>query len=492
MASKQETIIPLKLWVDKERKLVVMAEASGDFVDVLFSFLTLPLGTIIRLVSKNQPHQPVEIGCLNNLYQSVEDFSTDVFWNHICKKMLLSPANPCEALCKRLKLNVDDTDTKYYMCSSCLEDNDWLLSTFGLTSCSCGKLMDKEMKLVVESNEETHENGVFVKEKTMFLIFDDLRVLKSSPGNTVQQLLQLGYRDFNKMTEMSLKVGMKEISSIVKQALTSKSPLSDVFLANGESKPMYSFSPHAITGPRRFGNFRYSVDLKITVCKSENKIMFAEAEEDFVDFLFSFLTIPVGSILRLTYAKLSLGCMDNLYTSVKDLNSSWFIGSSGTSLLNMRVAPQYGCKRQLLSLSEEDTPSYWYGYGTGVMKTNTGSVQDGTISKEMHKVQYPQAMKLFDPRSPDGRRDPAVGFVRRPSLFVVLDDLKVTPLTTTSSISFLQKLNVPLDDLEEHVVEIGAQEALNLLAASLTSKAPLTESLFCLLKKPKEEIQIIL
>ncbi|KAK7339801.1 hypothetical protein VNO77_20486 [Canavalia gladiata] len=75
------------------------------------------------------------------------------------------------------------------------------------------------------------------------------------------------------------------------------------------------------------------------------------------------------------------------------------------------------------------------------------------------------------------------GFVTRPSLYVVWDDLKVTPMTTTSSISFLQELNVPLDDLEEHLVEVGnAQKALNLLGTSLTSKAVLTESI-----QPPEE-----
>nr|AFK46971.1 unknown [Lotus japonicus] len=96
-------------------------------------------------------------------------------------------------------------------------------------------------------------------------------------------------------------------------------------------------------------------------------------------------------------------------------------------------------------------------------------------------------MKLFEPRSPDGTREFAEGFVRRPSLFVVWDDLQVTHLAKTSSISFLQKLNVPLDDLEEHVVSIGETEGLNLLGASLTSKAALTDGLFYLLKKPKEE-----
>ncbi|RZC01692.1 hypothetical protein D0Y65_017068 [Glycine soja] len=44
LASSQEATIPLRYWVDNEQKRVVMAEASGDFVDVLFSFLIPSIG----------------------------------------------------------------------------------------------------------------------------------------------------------------------------------------------------------------------------------------------------------------------------------------------------------------------------------------------------------------------------------------------------------------------------------------------------------------
>ncbi|RDX65624.1 hypothetical protein CR513_55704, partial [Mucuna pruriens] len=103
------------------------------------------------------------------------------------------------------------------------------------------------------------------------------------------------------------------IFSILKQALTSASPLSDVFLGNKGSKP-YSFSPY--TGPN---HEKGSVEIKVIVSKSENKILFAEADGDFVDFLFSFLTTPLGSILHLMNGKSSLGSIDNLYKMTDDL-----------------------------------------------------------------------------------------------------------------------------------------------------------------------------
>ncbi|KAK7349939.1 hypothetical protein VNO77_07852 [Canavalia gladiata] len=489
-SSKQEPSLPLRLLVDKERNRVVVAEASGDLIDIFFSFLTLPLGTIIRhSVSKKKLHDEAEeIGCINNLYQSVENSGDEVFWNQICKRMLLYPRNPCEALCQKLKVKVDDAEPmKYLMCSNkCRKGSELFLSTFAEATCFCGKLMDKEMKLYGDSSQKTHGDGVFVKGETMYLIFDDLRVLQSSPGNSVQQLLQLGYKNFHKLIEKSLNVGLKEILELLKQALTSKSPLSDVFLGNGESKRMCIFTPKLRPENQHCIIYSDNINFKVTVRKSKKKIVYAEAGGDFVDFLFSFLTTPLGSILKLLDGNFSMGCMNNLYKSVKDLDPSWLTRPSGTPLLNLHVAYQFGCRKQPTQLCEESTPYYWYG--TGVIKNNICyAVGNGVISKDYSLVQSAGAMKLFDPRSSNGTGESAVGFVRRPSLFVVWDDLQVTPMANASSISFLQKLNVPLDDLEEHELRIGETEALNLLGASLTSKTALTEGLFYLLQKPKQE-----
>ncbi|MED6167336.1 hypothetical protein PIB30_001759 [Stylosanthes scabra] len=492
MAPKQEQSFPLRLLVDREKNRVVVAEANGDFIDTLFSFLTLPLGTIIRLLSNNQQHdQPAELGCINNLYRSVENSSAEVFWNHICKEMLLRPQNNCESLCRKLKLNVDDTESlRYFMCSNCKRGSNWLLSTFaGASCCSCGKLMNKEMKLLGDSDYETHTDGVFVKGEAMYFIFDDLRVLQSSPSNFVKELTQLGYRNFHKLVEISPCVGLNEILDLLNQALTSKSPLSDVFFAYGESLGLCTSSPKMVPKHEEPGfDFGVSLNIKVTLRKSKKKIVYAEAEGDFVDFLFSFLTAPLGSILNLLDGYSSLGCIDNLYRSVKELDSSRLTipRPLGTPLLDPRVAPQFGYRRQPLKLPEEETRSYWYG--TGLIKNSICYVNpNGVVSKKRSLVENPCAMKLFDPRSADGTREVAVGFVKRPSLFVVWDDLKVMPLANASSICFIQKMNLPLDDLEEHVLSIREVEALNLLRISLTSKAALTEGLSHLLEKRNQK-----
>ncbi|WJX43086.1 hypothetical protein P8452_30238 [Trifolium repens] len=342
------------------------------------------------------------------------------------------------------------------------------------------------MKLYGDFSEESYnfDDGVFVKKGSLYLIFDDLKVLQNSPGNSAQQLIQLGYKNFHKLTQVSLNVGLKEILDLLKQSLISKTPLTDIFLANEEFKRMYTFSPKQGPKVEKWSNIK----LKVMLRKSKKKILYAEAEGYFVDFLLSFLTTPIGSILEQLNGNFSLGCMENLHLSVKEFNPSWFIRPLGNPLPNPKVASQFGFMKQpLINLCEEKSPIYWYG--KGVIKNHICySNVNGVISKNKSVIKNPEAMKLFDPRSAYGTIESALGFVKRPSLFIVWDDLQVTPLVNTSSISFLHKMNVPLDDLEEHVVSIGEIEALNLLGASLTSsKEALTEGLFHLLKKPKDE-----
>lgn len=44
--------LSLRALVDKEKNKIVLVEACKDFVDVLFGFLKLQMGTIARLVNK--------------------------------------------------------------------------------------------------------------------------------------------------------------------------------------------------------------------------------------------------------------------------------------------------------------------------------------------------------------------------------------------------------------------------------------------------------
>ncbi|PON77709.1 hypothetical protein PanWU01x14_024650 [Parasponia andersonii] len=82
-ASQPETLKPIRLKLINQ---VLFAESDKDFVDVLLSFLTLPMGKIIRLADKKSG-----IGSMDELYKSVEALHRKCFWTKACKNMLLEP-----------------------------------------------------------------------------------------------------------------------------------------------------------------------------------------------------------------------------------------------------------------------------------------------------------------------------------------------------------------------------------------------------------------
>ncbi|CAA2956304.1 Hypothetical predicted protein [Olea europaea subsp. europaea] len=409
--------IPLKLLIDEKKTRVLAAEATSDFVNILLSFLTLPLGTVVR-VTKNHPGS---IGCMNNLYQSIEQLSADKFCTEACKSILLSPRNPHALVCKNLKLNIDDTSNG--KCFSCYYHG-WK-SHYPHTKCICGNLANREISEGSQFLDPEH----FVKRMTMCVITDDLQVLPGNPSSLVQLLCNLGFSDVDQVEELSVDVELEE------------TPLTNVFLGKRKlaniSIPVDPRNSPTPSSENRTSPNHTEFRVKLILSKSQNKILGLLVREDFIDFLFSFCTIPLGSVVKLLDLNSGVGCVDNLYRTVESLDSEW-LAISKNELINAGVLKQYKCKN--------------------------------------HPLQIPDAINipdLLDPRGPTGSVDCFGRYMEAPHLFLVSDNLVVTPLSSPSCISFLKELNVPLNDFEEQEETIGETEALALLKASLTSSSAL-------------------
>lgn len=212
----EETKFSLRLLVDEKKNKVVLAEACRDFVDVLFSLLTLPMGTIVRLLEKHNLHQ-MRLGCFHNIYKSVSDMTIHDFETEACRTMLLYPKSTKEIHCRRLKLNIDDTEaTKFFICplhfsrESCKK-----YSNFNTSRCSCGNLMTNQFQVSEEdqigSPIGNNEDGVFVSCRSSYIITDNLRVTQNSLGVIANELNVLGYADCNDLQEFLLDVGYKEV-----------------------------------------------------------------------------------------------------------------------------------------------------------------------------------------------------------------------------------------------------------------------------------------
>ncbi|XP_058182424.1 uncharacterized protein LOC131300541 [Rhododendron vialii] len=216
------------------------------------------------------------------------------------------------------------------------------------------------------------------------------------------------------------------------------------------------------------------ITLKLLVDTKNNRVLFAEAGKDFVDFLFTLLSLPVGTVVRLLTAKSMVGCLGNLYDSVDNLSDAYMQpNQSKEVLLKPKVAVR--STEASLLLTDDDAPApavnkmYKCGYCARSVTNHpiaTCPYCSRTISTEVTFVSSKIANTGL---SGEG------GYVKGLITYMVMDDLVVMPLSTISGIALLSKFNVTnVQSLEEKVVTFGMDEGLKLLKATLHSKMVLT------------------
>ncbi|KAF6160462.1 hypothetical protein GIB67_019231 [Kingdonia uniflora] len=169
--------------------------------------------------------------------------------------MLLRKKNSSKVLCRKLELNIDDTyPTKYYVCYDFLCDKYMsrqhkcaYFSYSNNANCGCRKLMNIETFL---SNKKAVDNGsvdgVFVK-GIVFMVTDDLQIMPIGTETCFTHLKSLGIKGRDLLDEQVVHVGVDEVKS------------KDT--ASAET---------------------IKIDLKLTIIKAKNKIMYAEAGKDFI------------------------------------------------------------------------------------------------------------------------------------------------------------------------------------------------------------------
>ncbi|RHN46341.1 hypothetical protein MtrunA17_Chr7g0241201 [Medicago truncatula] len=353
--------VTLRVLVDKQKSKVVYAEAGKDFVDALFSFLTLPLGTIARLVAKESDIEAVIFGSINSLYQSVTDLDQQYLFNQTCKEMLLTPRNFMESLIQHMKLNIDNTPVQYFACEDwqfCRGDiSGTRVTTFRNQKCICGKRLNAPSLFHVVPI--TDVNGFF-KDTATFLIRDDFCVMPDDLETSLFLLKKQGFSDFANVEKKTLHITKNEVVDLLKLSLLSKTPMTDFIFKNGKfAKPNSTFQSEIRIGkdlPSDQGNHMV---VKVLRRKSNRKILFATSEEDFADFLFSFLTFPLGGVLQILEGLSSISSIDVLYTSMTELSSDQFLRSKvlKDELADPRIFPGFKLKNQILPIGTRELTS---------------------------------------------------------------------------------------------------------------------------------------
>jgi hypothetical protein len=173
--------------------------------------------------------------------------------------------------------------------------------------------------------------------------------------------------------------------------------------------------------------------------------------------------MPLGSIVKLLGANsfAGAGCVGNLYKSVENLDPT-------SVLLNPGIAPQFGYPNQPLNIPHVLPPPTTYYYGPKRKRDRYYyNEEEGVISKSNASIVNPRVLDSLDPRPFNMSSEGIVGFVKRPALYGVLDNLKVIGVSGCFRLSYLQKQNLPIDDLEVKMITIGEAEVRWLLCYHL-------------------------
>ncbi|PWA38451.1 hypothetical protein CTI12_AA581210 [Artemisia annua] len=224
------------------------------------------------------------------------------------------------------------------------------------------------------------------------------------------------------------------------------------------------------------------VSLKLLIDRKGERVLFAEAGKDFVDFLFTLFTLPIGPVIKLlNNEKDTVGSVNKLYQSILDLHNDH---------IQYDQQKEVGTKRKYSNSSSSrydplpvgdwwppsPTPTTVKYFYTCDRCTNPLSPVANCICKTCGYMMTKVVTHYVIPTTSTTAPVHDEGFVKGLSRFMIMDDLAVAPWSNISSISLLSKFNIKdVSALEEKDVQISMNEGLKLLKHALGSKTVLTD-----------------
>ncbi|KAF3957792.1 hypothetical protein CMV_017229 [Castanea mollissima] len=220
--------------------------------------------------------------------------------------------------------------------------------------------------------------------------------------------------------------------------------------------------------------------LKLLIDTENRKVLFAEADKDFIDFLFHILRLPLRTIIPLLKKQGMVGSFGNIYDSIENLSTTYLQSNVNKETLlkhKVHISGGTGEVPLLLPNIESSSTSRKFYRCSRLQNNNCyGYVaDDGSASCPSCQGSMTRDVSFVDPPTADNTVSSGGGYMKGVVTYMIMDDLEVKPMSTISSITLLNKFNVKqLGDLEEKVVELGMEEGVKLLKASLQSKSVLT------------------
>ncbi|GLJ10627.1 hypothetical protein SUGI_0132030 [Cryptomeria japonica] len=245
MADKSSEAMNVRFMINTRTQRIVYAEAGKEFVDFLFSFLSMPIGSILKLLYALESNR--KIGSVSNLYDSMEKLSSLFLITD--KSQLLDP----KFITPYFNNSLSIEGGNYYVCSYLIGrgasaswgyyDHGGMNTTHNMSTsntdiCICGKPIDHLVQLRQNTNTsgsssqtagQAQGNSGYVKEMLTFIITDDLKIKGSSTITTITLLNQLSIKDLTDLEERTAIVDRNKALEILEASLISTTVLNDVF-----------------------------------------------------------------------------------------------------------------------------------------------------------------------------------------------------------------------------------------------------------------------
>ncbi|XP_047085493.1 uncharacterized protein LOC124696869 [Lolium rigidum] len=420
--------IKVKLAVEMPRNRVLFVDAGSDFVDIFLSFLTLPLSAVHICAGASSP------GCLSNLCDSVNRFrDSKLLKGEACHGLVLRPSHAQE-----FKFHY----ATFIKNQQSLQGDD--------SSCRCWEAMAR----MVHAYTQVTGTETFLTRKERFVITDD-GVIKPASTSSMFALLQKFSADgiVPVFEELEVCVSWAEVVSLLKTCVHSDTVFTDVFLSkeiDGVCRriPKPSIRPTVLRKSDKDSVSSPRCNIKLLFDGQEGKVLYAECKHEFVNLLFSFLTFPIGCMIKnLGGGTCHLGCsLDNLYSSAMDLDAAAYLTGldfTRDTLLDPSIAP----------FKVEDN----------------GSVQAVPVPEWYYMCKVP-ACQCRPPNRKCSVCDPE--FVRD-GTYIVDDELFVHQASAMSVMKHWCRRDRA--NFVEMDITVGKQEAVALLRAAFTSKTALTD-----------------
>ncbi|PON91470.1 hypothetical protein TorRG33x02_127530 [Trema orientale] len=198
----------LKLLVDTKGKRVLFAEVGKDVVDFLLSLMSLPIGTVTRLLSSNDM-----VGSLGSLYESFDNLSNTYMRPNVDKDTVLKPKSPIfDGAATLFSLPSSNSDSVYICCNCKMyvtyNPKD-ICSLCRLTMSTYIPFVTSEASSKVGS---TTDRIGYVREVVTYMVMDNLEVKPMSTISSISLLNKFNIKDTGVLEEKDVSMGMAEVS----------------------------------------------------------------------------------------------------------------------------------------------------------------------------------------------------------------------------------------------------------------------------------------